>query len=298
MRILVPLDGSATAETVLPQVRRLLRRAPAELILLQVVPHFPPDFRTAFPALNGEAERYMRRMAFQFVNDGVPARGFVRMGTAAETILETAERERVSLIAMSSHGRTGLPRWVFGSVAEKVLRASPVPILLVRSFPHPLDGGVSRGHLEATPFRTILVPLDGSEGALGILPGLKAFARPLDAHVVLLHVFEDSPYEPTWGMPLRPLEQAQGTLVEACIPNRTEYRKGDVATEILKVAQEEGADLIAMATHGRSGPTRWVFGSVTEKVLRAAVTPLLVARRGWPGPEESVPAGEKSAARA
>jgi nucleotide-binding universal stress UspA family protein len=278
-RILIPLDGSETAEAVLPQVRRILKRHEGEVVLVQAVPPYPPDFHLIAPGPRPLAEKYLRRVTFQLVNDGVRATGLVRSGAPADVILDVAEEKGISLIAMSTHGRTGLARWVFGSVTEKVLRASAVPLLLIRSFPAPDGRALSRGRLEALPFRTILVPLDGSEESRSVLTAVKALAGPIDAHVTLLTVTEEGEAASRWYSPGLTAESAERDLREACIPVRWEHRRGDPAVEILKTCDEEPVDLIAMSTHGRSGPGRWVLGSVTEKVLRAARLPMLVVRR-------------------
>ncbi|HXX95281.1 MAG TPA: universal stress protein [Planctomycetota bacterium] len=275
-RILIPLDGSETAEAILPQVQRFLRRHAAEVVLLQAVGGIAPDFHFAVPGQHEEVNAYIRKRTFELVNDGITARGLVREGRAAELILEAAESERATLIAMSTHGRTGLGRFVFGSVAEKVLRASPVPVLMVRSFPH---GGPSRGRIEELPFRNFLVPLDGSDASASSIPLILRWARPLDAHVTLLHVVEPGPLAPHWPAPGAAVRETQKALTEACIPNVLEELQGDPASEILRWSEEHETDLIVMSSHGRSGPTRWILGSVTEKVLRAATVPLVVAHR-------------------
>jgi nucleotide-binding universal stress UspA family protein len=285
-RILIPLDGSELAEAILPQVQRLLLRTGSEVLLLQTVP-YPPDFHIALPTILEDAHRYIRRKTFELVNSGVRARGLVEQGLAAGTILEVAARESVSLVAMSTHGRTGLSRWAFGSVAEKVLRAGPAPLLLLRSFRPGPGKALSRGRLQELPFRNILVPVDGREASLSVLSTVLEIARPIDAHVTLLCVHEPSPYEGRWDSADQPAAAAQELLSAACIPVRTEVRKGDPALEILRAADDLSADLIAMATHGRSGPSRWVLGSVTEKVLHGATVPMLVARRKGEGAEES-----------
>src|SRR5579862_8465159 len=150
-RILVPLDGSIQAEAILSHLRRILPRHESKLTLLQAVP-------LASLAREDEAEKYLRRISFQLTNDGYPSEHILRRGSVAETILESAAEERASLIALSTHGRSGPERWVLGSVAEKVLEASPVPVLVTRSAPLPF----SRGKLESLPIRNFLVPLDGS----------------------------------------------------------------------------------------------------------------------------------------
>lgn len=266
-RILVPLDGSPTAEAILPQLRRLIDRHESELILFQALPLSP--FKD-----HAESEKYLRRVSFQLTNEGYPSRHVLRPGLAAESILEAAALEQASLIALSTHGRTGVARWVLGSVAEKVLQASTLPVLVTRSFSTP----ISRGRLESLPVRNFLVPLDGSRMSLAALDPLLHFVRPVDAHVTLLHVSEPSPYDGQWELTDETLREADQVLRGACIPAAVENRKGDPSEEILKAIEADSIDLVAMTTHGRSGPSRWVFGSVTAKVLRSAPVPLLVVR--------------------
>jgi len=266
-RILIPLDGSTTAEAVLSHLRRIVDRHESQLILLQAQPPIPTGNQE-------DAEKYLRRISFRLTNDGYPTRHLLRRGMPAESILETAEEEGATLIAMTTHGRTGSARWVMGSVAEKVLQASSRPVLVTRSFP-PTQ---SRGKLEALPVRNVLVPLDGSRFSLAVLEPVLEFVRGVDAHVRLLHVHEPTPYDGRWESPDETLKAADQMLREACIPASIEQRKGDPGEEILKAAAETGCDLVAMTTHGRSGPSRWVFGSVTAKVLRSSPTPLLVVR--------------------
>ena len=266
-RVLVPLDGSPTAEAILSHLRRVVRRHESELVLLHAIPFVPSG-------ADDDIEKYLRRVSFQLTNDGYPSRYVIRRGIAAETILDAAAQEGATTIAMTTHGRTGAARWVMGSVAEKVLQGSPQPVLVTRSFP----ATQSRGKLESRPIRNIIVPLDGSRFSLAVLDPLLEFVRPADAHVHLLHVTEPTPYDGRWEIADESLKEADHTLREACVPASIDQRKGDPGEEILKAAAEMDADLIAMTTHGRSGPSRWVFGSVTAKVLRSAPVPLLVVR--------------------
>jgi nucleotide-binding universal stress UspA family protein len=267
-RILVPLDGSTSAEAILSQLRRILRRHESELILFYAQPLYPVVGDDEDP------EKYLRRVSFQLTTEGFPSQYLLRPGIAADAILEAAKAERATMIALSTHGRTGVARWVLGSVAEKVLQASPLPVLVARSFP----SSTFRGKLEAQAVRNFLVPLDGSRLSLDALQPLRELARPVDAHVTLLHVSEASPYPNRWDSPDETLMEAERVLREACIPATVEMRKGDPGEVILKCIDEKQIDLIAMTTHGRSGPSRWVYGSVTAKVLRSASIPLLVVR--------------------
>jgi nucleotide-binding universal stress UspA family protein len=275
-RILVPLDGSTSAEAILSQLRRILPRHESQLTLFHALPLYPVTDHT-------DPEKYLRRLAFQLTTEGYPSQYLLRPGLAADAILDAAKAEGATLIALSTHGRTGVARWVLGSVAEKVLQASPLPVLVARSFP----SSTFRGKLESQQVRNFLVPLDGSRLSLEALQPLRALARPVDAHVTLLHVSEPTPYEGRWESPDETLQEAERVLREACIPATVELRKGDSGDEILKCVDEKGIDLIVMTTHGRTGPSRWVFGSVTAKVLRAANVPLLVVRMSAPkAPEE------------
>jgi nucleotide-binding universal stress UspA family protein len=267
-RILVPLDGSTSAEAILSQLRRILRRHESELILFYAQPLYP------VVGDDHDPEKYLRRVAFQLTTEGFPSQYLLHPGVAADAILEAAKGERAKMIALSTHGRTGVARWVLGSVAEKVLQASPLPVLVARSFP----SSTFRGKLESQAVRNFLVPLDGSRLSLDALQPLRELARPVDAHVTLLHVSDPSPYPNRWDSPDETLMEAERVLREACIPATVEMRKGDPGEVILKCVEEKEIDLIAMTTHGRSGPSRWVYGSVTAKVLRSASIPLLVVR--------------------
>lgn len=137
-RILVPLDGSPLAEGVLPHVQELARSIGAEVVLLRVAfAHIFPGadpIETQVTAVQ-EAEAYVMDRARTLQDAGVRAEGKVRYGDPMEEILDHVTRDHIDLIAMATHGRTGLKRVVLGSVAEQVLRRSPVPMLLLRSHP-------------------------------------------------------------------------------------------------------------------------------------------------------------------
>jgi nucleotide-binding universal stress UspA family protein len=142
-RILVPLDGSPVAEAVLPQAQMLAECSGGEIILLSVIVHPHYDYYIPDPALaatvhnteHEESKAYLERMAAQLSAKGTPVRTELCEGRVAESILDYADSMQADLIAMSTHGRSGVGRWILGSVAEKVMRGAKVPILLVRP-PH------------------------------------------------------------------------------------------------------------------------------------------------------------------
>jgi nucleotide-binding universal stress UspA family protein len=273
-RILLPLDGSPGAESILPQVLRLMERRDAELVLVRAVHLIPAtdvDYGLLVAELQDQAEKYVRALEKKLRAEGLRVRGIVEQGPPADIIAEAATREKATLIAMGTHGRTGLSRLIFGSVTELVLRRAPCPVFLVRTTE-------TAAPAKAKLFSRILVPVGAGELSLRVLDVIKDFARPHDSRVLLLHVVENNPYEPHWSFPSGELKLAADRLTNATIPVQTIFRKGDAAKEILAAAKEEDADLIAMTTHGRRGIPRWVLGSVAEKVLRGATIPMLVVK--------------------
>jgi len=292
-RILIPLDGSPRAELILFPVARILRREDSDVLLLRVT--------DPLPKAKEEAEKYIQDLERRLTERGVKVRGRVVEGSVASGILDIARQESSTMIAMTTHGRGGLARWAMGSVAEKVARASEVPILLVRSFPEAPLGNASPEPAQELPFRRILVPVDGSLTSMAVVEAAGEFARVFESEVLVLHV---------WPPTLAPLYVAPGVPIyrtdpgalfpipspekdEMTAPAAERFRRaglrvtrvtasGDPAAEILDQAQAKGADLVALGTHGRSGVSRWVLGSVAERVLRHSGTHILLVRASPP----------------
>lgn len=307
-RILVPLDGSVTAEVILPQVRRLLRRSDSEVILLRAA-NPPPveNYVTVFEAALQAAREYVFAIRDRLDGQGIRARAIAELGHPAQIILETADKEHATLIAMATHGRSGLPRLLLGSVAEQVLRKSPVPVLAIR----PFWSYTIAGRPEDQAIRNVLVPVDGSPLSLEVMPHAVEFAKLFDARVVLLRVLEPATARTPRARAGRDLEQvaekfsdaevAMGNLQELAEKFRKEgvtvltlVDEGDPVAGILGVCRFHDIDLVAMTTHGRSGISRLSAGSVTEKVLRNATVPILVVRAS----KAAVKAEKKSKAMA
>lgn len=284
-RILVPLDGSTLAEAALPLVRRILEKKASEIVLMRALPPPPMvegDFARVAELDHKEAEAYLDVVQNALDAQGARTRVRIREGPAPAAILTVAEEEQASMIAMSTHGRTGAARWLFGSVAEEVLRSAPVPLLLARSFP--------AGGREALP-RRMLVPVDPGDVSLEVIGPAVELATVFGAHALLLHVM---PEGPAFGTPVVQMTEAFERFRTAGVTVEPILRRGDPAAEILSVARDQKADLVAMATHGRAGVSRMMFGSVAEKVLRKAEVPLLLVR----GPRSAAAPGEREGAAA
>lgn len=309
-RILVPLDGSARAESALPVAARIARATGGSLLLAQVISP-PPDYSGGLvmaPMLNeqtieiemSESTGYLKRIAAQLA--GVETRVEVSFGTIARQLLITAETYGADLIVICSHGRTGFTRWALGSVARTLVHQSAVPVLVLRQGETPLPDVESTRPLRA------LVPLDGSQLAGAALNQaaqlVAALAAPGQGALHLTQVVKpyqtgtDEGFVSTLNEEM--LQQvrmylattAQGLLATTSNPHLTITSsvelESDVASAIVQIAEqgtperENGgvgrSDLIAISTHGRGGLERWVMGSVTERVLNATKLPVLVVR--------------------
>lgn len=231
---------------------------------------------------------------------GLSVRTTVAVGIVEDEILKAAEES--DLIIMGTHGRTGLSRAMLGSVTEKVARLAPQPVLAVKHPEVKVElpwGGILAGRRKAKEgvhFQRILVPLDGSALAEGILPEVKDLARPFRAEITLLRVIPPyltpgvKPPEEGWAKDRAEgeayLKAKQQELEAEGFRVQTEIRYGNPAEEILDSAEQSDTDLIAMATHGRSGLRRWLLGSVAEKVLRGSDIPVLLYRAWTPPPKK------------
>lgn len=310
-RMLVPLDGSELSEVVLPYAKGLAGRLDLDVVLLYVQSPGEDETVPLYRAYIEHRAEIVKRQA-EGVQQGtgagpeckaVEVRGELAAGYPAEEILRFADENDISLILMATHGRSGIRRWVMGSVADKVLHASNVPVWLVRA------GVTEKIAYDTWSMRTILVPLDGSELAEAVLPHVEALAKqrgtePVD--VVLLRVCEPTAlgyyppsarFETTSGaVHMTPQEYvrretakqkalteqylagAERRLKDAGLSVRSEVRVGDAAEQIVDYANTTPFNLIVMSTHARSGLSRWAYGSVATKVLQRASSPIFLVR--------------------
>ncbi len=292
-RILVPLDGSDMAELALPFAEEIAGKLGSEIVLLHISESPLPDQRRALQFYIQQAAETTGQHAQTHIDAAsewaVCVRPVTMSGRPATEILDYAERENIGLIVMATHGRSGVKRWLLGSIASKVVRAAECPVVLIRGTT-PQDELRERGAL-----KRVLVPLDGSAESETVVPYIAELAAGLKAEVILFqsvdqafHVTQPrgtirTPFSPEEMAPILEeveisLDRARQVLREKNVTSNIEVRIGDAPEEILKIADEVQADLVAMSTHGRSGLSRWAFGSVAEKVLYAATSPILLVR--------------------
>jgi nucleotide-binding universal stress UspA family protein len=280
-RVLVPLDGSERAEAILPWLEHPQHPWGTEVVLIRSV---TVDAATNF-STETEAGDYLATQARRLERAGLRVRCEVWHGTPTQAILNAAARRRVGLIAMTTHGRRGLDRLRFGSIAESVVRKARVPVLLVR--------GQMRWPTDRS-LRT-LVPLDGSTLSAAILTVVARRPQPLRGVVELLHILDVAPRSRSLGLPraiadadpgraaaTKYLERVAALLADKGLEIEKVVVDGPVGPTIAERIAEGGADLVAMTTHGRSGVVRLWLGSVAEYVLRTAEIPVLLWRAPVP----------------
>jgi nucleotide-binding universal stress UspA family protein len=296
-KMLVPLDGSELSEVTFRYAKELAGRfAGLEVILFHAC---TPDDQGALPMhrlyIDRSVELIRQEAARQAEGRQVNVHGALAEGAPAEAILRFVEKNKVDLILMATHGRSGISRWAMGSVAYRVLRSVKVPVLLVRA-------GIEEAIIEdRLPERRIMVPLDGSRGAEAILPYVEQMTEQWGKDVVQIiltrvceppDVSADYPSDMplTWEEHVK-RENAKCRLVsgtyladiekrfrDAGFRVRSEIPLGGASREIITLADSIRANLIAMVIHGRSGISRWAYGNTTEEVMMGIRTPILLVK--------------------
>jgi nucleotide-binding universal stress UspA family protein len=284
-RILVPLDGSESAEMALPYAEAIAAKFKSEITLISVVESENIDAKHLYRSyLDHAAEIVMRELKEWEAREGVVVRDELISGKPANVIIEYATEHKESLIVMASHGSSGRGAWLLGSVAAKILRASDTPVLLVKV---PAREEAIR---ERRLFNSILLPLDGSKLGEAAIPHAVALAREVGARLTLFRVVEQysdggraeryvGSGDESKKMAHAYLEKVRRVLKETGLDASSAISIGDPAPEIISYAAANQVDLICLSSHGESGVTHWVFGSVTDKLLHAGDTPVIMVRR-------------------
>lgn len=295
--ILVPLDGSPLAERALPYAEALARAGGARLILFRAaMAHTLPglNHREAEMAAMAEAEAYLEEVARPLLARGLTVDTAVPYGKAAEMIVEEVIIREADLIVMATHGRSGLGRWVYGSVAEGVLARCAIPVLLVRAW--------QRAPVAPFGERTrLLVPLDGSAFAEAALPAALALAKVMQGQIDLLRVvvppdlammseaglqdYIEQEFEAEEAAARDYLREVAGRPEIEKYVGAIDVRAGMPAYVVGEAGREHGAGLIVMATHGRTGLRRALLGSVADATLRQGVAPVLLVQPAASGTE-------------
>ena len=293
-RMLIPLDGSIVAEQVLPYARFLAKALTIPVELLEVVdpealallsnPRQGRYVDTILAEGIESSKNYLETIGRSF--QGAKVKSLVEKGKAEDVVIEKAAADKNTLIVMATHGRSGIQRWLLGSVADKVLHGATNHVLLVRAN----DEGKTDGE---AALKTVIVPLDGSPLAEQVLPYVVELAKKMKLKVVLMR---------SYALPTSVSAEDYGfysaDLLDHLEAEARDYLAGKVnevkqkgvenvtsvvntgygAEEIITLGRHTPEDFIAMSTHGRSGIQRWVLGSVTDRVVRHSGDPVLIIR--------------------
>ena len=292
-RILVPTDFSPCAEQALAHAAFLARGYGASIDLAHVIPVAPGYPLAGVRAEDTEDAAEVERRLREIVDDeglgNVDVRTHVTRGEdgVGTTLLDTASNVDADLIVLGTHGRRGMRRLFLGSEAEEVIRGSDRPVLAVRQ---------QQPSADPADIGRVLVPLDLSEHSVGALEHAVDLARQYEAHLHLLHVVQPLPDYELPGIYQSSLpprtdvtdaltdsarEELAGLAEQVDLPTSRvhwDVQHGDPASVIVDTAEDDGADLIVLASHGRTGLERFLMGSVAEKTIRLAPCPVFVVK--------------------
>jgi nucleotide-binding universal stress UspA family protein len=294
-KILCPTDFSEFSRHALDLALALAKWYQAEVTVVHVLPRIAADYTylpepvVITPVSRERALEELGRFVHESRRVGVTTEVALEEGDTVRALLALAKKLPADLLVMGTHGRGGFERFVLGSVTEKVLRQAPCPVL---TLPKAVAGAVAH---EPALFKKILCPVDFSSFSLKSLEFALSLAEEADAHLTLLHVLEFVPdVDPRESLAhavheyRARLETEARERLRATVPNEVRewcepeelVEVGRPASEILRVAEEQGTELIVIGVQGRSALDLAVFGSTTHQVVRGAKCPVLTIRSG------------------
>jgi len=291
--ILLPLDGSALAERVLPHAVALTKAFGSELTLLRVV--YNEDDGNSQGFINPmewqmrktEAESYIKSVQERLEEVEIGSEVVIIEGNPAHQIVEYTKQNDVNLVIMSSHGSSGVSEWNINSTVQKVLLRALVPVMIIRAYQDPHEG------LTGLTYNRLLVPLDGSKRAESILPFAESISAVQKSKIFLTHIVEE-PCLPCHT----PLSDDEKSVIERLNEiNLNESKKyldqikdqlniEDIETIINssqkttlalhEIIDREQIDLVLLCAHGYSGDNRWPYGKVALNFIAFGTTPLII----------------------
>jgi nucleotide-binding universal stress UspA family protein len=290
-KILVPLDGSELAEKALPYAKSIAKLKNSNVILFAVSLTVFVDRRDRL------FTSYLEVSAKELNKKGIKTTTATSYGDVAEEIVKYANNNKIDFIIMATHGYSRAKRWLFGSITQKVLYGTEIPVLLIKSKSAEASG----------EFNRILVPVDGSPFSEATFPYVVELAKNTKKEALLLHICEppvvpsygSQPINPTWKkyrdnmweeterLSTNYLNKTMAVLKKKGLKVKSRVIKaqgGEVAKIIMQTSKEENIDLIVIATQGRTGVKGWVYGSVANKIVEDSSQPILLIR-----PAASIP---------
>lgn len=279
-RILLPTDGSHGSEVAIPHALSYAARHGATVHALYVVDEQfarNPQARSTLRATGDEALQTIEQRA---ADAGVAVETAIREGVPHEEILTVIDEQAIDFVVMGTHGRGGLDRLLIGSVTERVVRSTDVPVLTV---------GGPHGTEPEPPYEQILVPTDGSDAATASLDIAIDVAKAYDATLHVVNVVDLATVGPDVrsALNLDLLEEAGESIVEEAAAKAhaaglehvvTSVEIGAPVESILTYIEDHDIDFVAMGTHGRQNLERFLIGSTTDRIIRSTDLPVLSVR--------------------
>jgi nucleotide-binding universal stress UspA family protein len=292
-KILLPLDGSELAEAAIPYATNLAEQLEAEICLLHVC---PPEHQSYVHMhqiyMNSIVDGMRQKMKESWKSSKeLKIQSEVIVGDPIKVIFDYIKLKGINLVSLTTHGNSGFKPWAMGNVADKIVRGSGFPTLLIRvKEKKDLE-------LRKAVVQNILVPLDNSDASKACLPYALELARKLKSGITLFSMAQtayaqnlnsagsgiginwdavDKASEKAAAEYLKKIEEELKT--SGVLVNSRSMLGIDAAYEILELEKKGGVDMVVMATRGRSTIARWAFGSVAEKVLREGNLPILLIK--------------------
>lgn len=293
--ILLPLDGSALAERVLPHAVALTEAFGSKLTLLRVV--YQEQDANCHSIVNPmdwqmrktEAESYLRSVQKRLKEVEIDSEIQIIEGKPAQQIIEFAKHNDVQLIVMSSHGSSGVSEWNINSIVQKVLLRALMPVMIIRAYQQVSED------LRGLTYKKILLPLDGSKRAECILPLAESICAVQNSKIILAHIVEE-PSLPR-QTPLSEENQALIDMLKAInLEDAEKYMSQlkeqlneeyvDMIIESSKkptislhnIVDKEEVDLVLLSAHGYSGDNFWPYGKITLNFIAYGTTPLIIVQ--------------------
>jgi len=286
--ILVPLDGSETAEGALSCAATLAEALRTHMVLITAWEGVDSELGSRRPALMLEVDANARDHYTAYLH-GVrermkdpSVRTIVRSGDAVDEILSAATETGARMIVMATHGRSGLSRWLYGSTAARLLRESHLPLVAV-------GPGALRPTIERRPLRRVAVALDGSRIAEQAVPAARAIAEAAGAELMLIECVGWAVQQYPYGLPAALAPELDDELEAAARTYLLEQRellapmaaqafvvRGSTADGLIEFVDQQEIDLVVMTTHAREGAARAVLGSTADRMLQGAAPVLLI----------------------
>jgi nucleotide-binding universal stress UspA family protein len=291
--IVLPLDGSSLSEGALPCAEAFARATGASLLLITVWEGIDTSLsrerellERVFSKEEHDHREYLSRVAQGLEQSGLHVETEFLIGQPADEILRVVGEREPRLLVLATHGRSGLSRWRYGSVASRLVREAPVPTVVAG--PNVLEQQRPRA------IRRILLPLDGSPFAEAALPVAEELAASFDAELVLARVLDPFGYYGIPDLDVAQLDRALSAAAEEYLqkvrerirgkrPVEVYLQSGTAAEALIDLVDGQNIDLVVMTSHTRAGFARAMLGSVADRMLQCNAPVLLVRPEAMSG---------------